>query len=120
VSEVRSFLISALKRVDTGDAFTNDDLWAACPDPRDLCNLERIAWQRLSHWAEDDDIRAKDAAYEAKQKRDIAEALADLEALDAGYLESEVHRGEHQETRLPGAVLLAGLGLIVLLYWAFM
>ncbi len=63
----------------------------------------------MSHWADDDDIRAKDPRYAEMQQRQIAEALADLEALEAGYLPSEVSRGEHQAWHIPlwGCVLAA-------------
>jgi hypothetical protein len=63
--------------------------------------VERAAWYRLSHWADDDDVRAKDPRYLDMQQRQICEVLGDLEGLDAGYLPSEIGRGEHQAWHMP-------------------
>lgn len=39
---------------------------------------------------------AGDSCHEEMQQRQIAEALKDLKAVEAGYLPAEVSRGEHQ------------------------
>jgi len=108
----RSFLIESLRTVRDGGSFTNEQLFSGVPDPRSLDNFEKAAWQCLSHWADDDDIRAKDPKYETHQRKKVTEALADLEALDVGYLPSEVERGEHTTTHVP--VWAALLLLLVL------
>jgi hypothetical protein len=97
----RSFLIEGLRTVRDGGSFTNEQLFSGVSDPRALDEFEKAAWECLSHWADDDDIRAKDPKYETHQRKKAAEALADLEALDAGYLPSEVDRGEHTATHVP-------------------
>jgi hypothetical protein len=112
VTDHRAFLLDALRRVRDGGTFTNEDL-GIIQDPSALHQIERAAWQRLSHWADDDDIRAKDSRYADMQERQIGDALADLEALEAGYLPSEVSRGEHQAWHIPswGCVLVGSVGL---------
>ena len=54
------------------------------------------------------------------QRRHVAKALADLEALEAGYDPSEIALGDHQAAHIP---LLAGMAVIfvlaVLLYAMF-
>ena len=115
--DARLALIEMMKRVLADGNITNSELFAAAPDPTGLAELERVAWQRLSHWADDDDIRANDKDYADKQRQNIAEALADLEGLGAGYDTSEIKRGEHQATRVPPlGCLVAALVLIAILY----
>ena len=109
----RAFLFDALRRVRDGGTFTNEELLSAIPDPSSLVEIERAAWYRLSHWADDDDIRAKDSRYADLQERQICEALANLEALEAGCLPGEVSRGGHREWQIPlwGCVLVVGVSL---------
>jgi hypothetical protein len=118
VTDQRAFLLDALRRVRDGGTFTNEELLSVTPDPSSLEEIERSAWYRLSHWADDDDIRAKDSRYADMQKRHIREALADLEALEAGYLASEVSRGEHQAWHIPlwGCVLFGSVGFAAIYF----
>jgi hypothetical protein len=106
-------LLNALRRVRDGGTFTNEELLSIIQDPASLQEIERAAWYRLSHWADDEDIRAKDSRYADMQERQIGAALADLEALEAGYLPSEVSRGEHRAWHIPlwGCVLVGSVGL---------
>ena len=109
-----------MKRMLRGDQITNAELTAAAPDPITLDKSERLAWQRLSQWADDNDIHAKDEAYSTMQRRHVAEALANLEALEAGYNMQEIGFGDHQATHIPlrgcTAVMII---LAVLLYTMF-
>lgn len=117
--DVRLDLISLLKQVLVGGEVTNSQLSAAAPDPSALDQLERVAWQRLSQWADDDDIRAKDQAYTDMRRRQIGEALADLEALEVGYEPSEIALGDHQATHIPLLGCLAVAAVVAaLLYLA--
>jgi hypothetical protein len=111
VTKYRAYLLNALRGISNGDSFTNEELLGTIPDPSDLDEIERAAWYRLSHWADDDDIRSTDASYAEMQQRQIVEALADLEALEAGSLPDEVSRGEHQAWHIPvlGCLLVTGI-----------
>jgi hypothetical protein len=100
VTLAREFLLSALRRITGGGEITNDELLHAVPDLTELDEVEQSAWFRLSHWADDGDIRAKDQSYADMQQQQIAFALTDLEAVEAGHLPSEVARGEHQASHL--------------------
>ena len=112
VTDHRAFLCDALRRLRDGGTVTNQELLSNIPDPSSLEQIEQVAWYRLSHWADDDDIRAKDSRYAELQQRQIGEALADLDALEAGYLPSEVSRGEHKAWHFPlwGCVLVGSVG----------
>ena len=78
MTAARSYLLSALQRVADGGDLTTEELDAAIPNPRLLDAAEKDAWEQLSHWADDADIRAKDAHY-ASFKRDwIRERIAAL------------------------------------------
>jgi hypothetical protein len=101
VTDPRAFLLDALRRVRDGGNVTNDELLGRIPDPSQLDPTERAAWYCLSHWADDDDIRAKDGHYAEMQQRQIGEALDDLEARVAGFLPSEFSRGEHRAWHMP-------------------
>jgi hypothetical protein len=76
----RLVLIDMMKRVLAGEELTLGELLGAVPEPRTLDKIERLAWQRLGQWADDDDLRAKDEAYAEMQRRQVIAALADLEA----------------------------------------
>mgnify|MGYP001069218234 CR=1 FL=1 len=115
----RLTLINMMKQVLADGDITNSELLAAAPDPKDLAELERVAWQRLSHWADDDDIRAKDKVYVDMQRRNIAEALADLEGLEAGHDPSEINRGEHQATHVSLGCIVATVALFATFYAIF-
>lgn len=96
------------------------DLGTAVSEPKDLHPFEKTAWQMLSHWIDDDDIREKDAAYGEMQRGQLTGALNDLEALEAGYEPSEVELGEHQATHIPlyGCLITLG-GVALLIYLMF-
>lgn len=67
----RDYLLATLQRIVAGGDLTTDELGRAIPDPRLLDDRSEMdAWEELSHWADDDDIRAKDARYrEHKRER---------------------------------------------------
>ena len=67
--EARVFLLAALQRVVDGGDFKDAELNAALPDYATIDRDEKVAWQELSHWADDADIREKDGRY-ASYKRD--------------------------------------------------
>lgn len=69
MNAARAYLVTALQRVVDGGDINNDELNAAIPDPLVLERHERDAWEQLSHWADDADIRARDSRY-ASFKRD--------------------------------------------------
>lgn len=69
MNAARAYLLAALTRVVDGGDITNDELAEAIPDPLTLARDERYAWEQLSHWADDADIRARDSDY-ASFKRD--------------------------------------------------
>jgi hypothetical protein len=59
--------------------FRDQELYAAISDPAALCGAERKAWHGLSYWADDEDIRAKDAAYAPSRREQLADLLTNLE-----------------------------------------
>lgn len=69
MTAARAYLIETLQRVVDGGDLTTDELDAAIPNPLVLDPAEKDAWEELSHWADDEDIRAKDDRY-ASFKRD--------------------------------------------------
>ena len=118
--DIRLALISLLKRALAGDEIKEGDLFAVAPDPVTSDKLEQAAWQRLSQWAGDDGVRAKDKALAETQRLQVVEALADLEALEAGYSPSEIAWGEHRGTEFPLiGCLVAVVALAALLYAIF-
>jgi hypothetical protein len=73
-----------------------------------------------SHWADEDDIRARDQAYEAFRNEELQQALADLEALEVGYMSEEVELGDHRGYHVPPLGCLLSILLIgALIYGAF-
>jgi len=114
----RLALIDLMKRVLAGNQITKAELFTAVPDPIALDQIERAAWQRLNQWADDDDIRASDEAYANMQRRHVVEALADLEALEAGYDPSEIALGDHQAAHIPLLGCLAVVVVLVVLLYA--
>jgi hypothetical protein len=117
MNEARSFLLDALRRVAAGGELTNDALLSGVPDPQALGPVEKEAWLVLSGWADDDGIRAMDPAYTHMQQGQVAAALVDLEALEAGYDPFEIEMGDHVASRIPLAGCLLGLGLAACLAW---
>ena len=69
MTAARAYLLSTLQKVADGGDLTTEELDAAVPNPRLLDSAEKDAWEQLSHWADDADIRAKDVRY-ASFKRD--------------------------------------------------
>ncbi len=79
MTDARTLLINCLRRVIDGGDVTNDELDAASADPGALRGVERRAWQGLSYWADDEDIRAKDPAYAPARRIQLTDLLIDLE-----------------------------------------
>ncbi|MGR6329933.1 hypothetical protein ACU5AX_12770 [Sphingomonas sp. XXL09] len=69
MTAVRTFLLEALHRVTGGGDVGQAELDAAIPNPFALDRAEKNAWEELSHWIDDDDIRDRDQRY-ASLKRD--------------------------------------------------
>jgi hypothetical protein len=116
MSDARAYLISALQRVADGGDVTADELSIAVPDPLVLDDVERAAWEELSHWADDDDIREKDPDYATFKREWMRDHIATL----SGYLPAEIERGEHQAGHVPlwgcaAAILLAAGAAYLLL-----
>lgn len=68
MTAARAFLVDALRRVAGGGDIAEAELDTAVPDPLSLDKVEKLAWQQLSHWAEDADIREKDSRYAASKR----------------------------------------------------
>ncbi|MCC2976363.1 hypothetical protein LK533_06710 [Sphingomonas sp. PL-96] len=82
--DARAFLIAALRRVADGGDIDNAELDAAVPDPLSLARCEKDAWEALSHWADDDDIRARDPRYATLMRDTVRRCLANLTQSDSG------------------------------------
>jgi len=76
MTAVRAFLIDALQRVADGGDIDDAELEAAVPDPFALDARERDAWEELSHWADDDDIRTRDERYAAHKRDRMRDCIA--------------------------------------------
>lgn len=74
----RNFLINALRRVLEGGDIDNAELDAAVPSPLALDRDEKNAWEELSHWADDSDVRARDARYTTHKRDRMRDRLAAL------------------------------------------
>lgn len=72
----RTFLVDALQRVADGGDIDEAELETAVPDPFALDDLEKSAWEELSHWADDGDIRAKDERYVSYKRDRMRECIA--------------------------------------------
>lgn len=68
MNAAKPYLLDALQQVANGSDIKQDELDAAIPNPLDLDKVERLAWQQLTHWVDDADIRQIDKPY-AKFKR---------------------------------------------------
>jgi hypothetical protein len=118
MTSARASLMEMLRGAIAGDEVTNARLYSAIPDPLALDRLELAAWRRLSHWADDEDIRRKDASYGSMQLAHLEDALADLEALEAGYIADEIIRGDHRGWHIPvAACLIVAVILALLAYF---
>lgn len=78
MSGVRDYLIATLQHIVDGGDVTTEELDAAIPDPRGLERAEKVAWEQLSHWADDADIRAKDSRYAAFKREWMREQIKAL------------------------------------------
>jgi hypothetical protein len=74
----RAFLLEVLQRVADGGDVAESELDAAVPDPFALDPAEKIAWEALSHWADDDDIRERDKRYAASKCERMRDHVAAL------------------------------------------
>ena len=74
----RDFLLEALQRVAGGGDISEPDLKAGVPDPFALDAAEKHAWEELSHWADDDDIRERDWRYAASKRERMSDHIAAL------------------------------------------
>ena len=74
----RQYLRDTLQHIVAGGDLTTEELDAAVPDPLILARVERDAWEELSHWADDDDIRAKDKRYAASKRDRMREHIIAL------------------------------------------
>ncbi|WP_159709822.1 hypothetical protein [Sphingomonas sp. AX6] len=116
MSKARAYLRSALERVASGGDIAADQLDAAVADPRLLNRAEKDAWQELSHWADDKDIRKKDPKYTASRRERMMNHIA---ALD-GYLPKEIERGKHIGSHISQWWIVVAVGLcaaVFLLLW---
>ena len=78
MTEARSFLLEALRRIAEGGDIDNVELDAAIPDPLALPKDEKRAWEELSHWADDDDIRARDVYYADFKRRRMSDLISEM------------------------------------------
>jgi hypothetical protein len=78
MTAARAFLLDALKRVAGGGDIDEAELEAVVPDPLALDYDERNAWEELSHWADDDDIRARDKRYAALKRERMRDCIVKL------------------------------------------
>ena len=78
MTDTRTYLLQALELVADGGDVTRQELDAAISNPRTLSRAEKDAWEELSHWADDGDIRGRDeryATFKREWMRDRREAL---------------------------------------------
>ncbi len=80
MTAARPYLLATLQRVADGGDLTSKELHAAIPDPLLLDLVEKDAWEQLSHWADDEDIRAKDAKYAAFKRNWMRDHIAALDS----------------------------------------
>lgn len=77
---VRAFLLEALQRVADGGDIDMTELDTAVPNPRSLDRHEKSAWEELSHWADDGDIRERDQRYAQLKRERMSDHAAALTA----------------------------------------
>ena len=78
MTAARPFLVAALRRIADGGSIDHAQLEAGVPDPLSLDRDEKNAWEELSHWADDGDIRERDARYAAFKRAWMRDHLAAL------------------------------------------
>jgi hypothetical protein len=87
MTAARPFLIATLRHVADGGTVDHAQLDAGVPDPLSLDSDEKDAWEELSHWADDDDIRERGeryAIFKRERMRDQIPALIDEGKSDNG------------------------------------
>lgn len=80
MTAARDFLLEALRRVADGGDVGEAELDNAVPDPFALDPAERNAWEELSHWVDDDDIRGRDERYAVFKRERMRDLVAPLVA----------------------------------------
>ncbi|KQS03371.1 hypothetical protein ASG11_03105 [Sphingomonas sp. Leaf357] len=80
MNPVRAFLLEALQRVANGGDIDRTELDTAVPNPRSLDRNEKSAWEELSHWADDGDIRERDQRYAEFKREWMRDHVAALTA----------------------------------------
>ena len=80
MTAARAFFLDALQRVANGGDVREVELDMAVPDPFALDHVEKSAWEELSHWADDDDIRERDERYAACKRERMRDHVAALMA----------------------------------------
>ena len=80
MTDAHQYLRDTLQRIVDGGDLTTEELDAVVPDPVILSRVERDAWEELSHWADDDDIRAKDKRYAANKRDRMRDHITALSA----------------------------------------
>jgi hypothetical protein len=78
MTAARAFLLGALQRVADGGNIDEAELDTAVPDPRSLDRHEKSAWEELSHWTDDADIRERDERYVALKREWMRDCIAKL------------------------------------------
>lgn len=78
MTAARTFLLEALIRVAGGGDVSEVELVTSVPDPSALDRDEKNAWEELSHWADDDDLRERDALYANYKRGRIRDHIAAL------------------------------------------
>ncbi|MGU3314241.1 hypothetical protein ACLBWH_01720 [Sphingomonas sp. M6A6_1c] len=74
----RAFLLEVLQRVADGGDVAESELDTAVPDPFALDAAEKAAWEELSHWTDDADIRQWDERYAASKRERMRDHVAAL------------------------------------------
>ena len=82
MTSARPNLIAMLECVADGGDVTAGELNKIIPAPLALDEREKTAWEELSHWADDEDIRAKDPDYAAFKREWMREHLSTLRYID--------------------------------------
>ena len=80
MADAHQYLRGTLQRIVDGGDLTTAELDAAVPDPSILSRVKKDAWEELSHWADDDDIRAKDKRYAANKRDQMRDHIIALSA----------------------------------------
>lgn len=82
MNSARAHLLTMLERVADGGDITTQELDLAIPDPLILDKREKAAWEELSHWADDDDIRTRDARYADFKRQWMRDHMSILQEVD--------------------------------------